>query len=51
MKYAIAAALALLVVTAVSGTEVAVMRSTDVALLIWIAGGSPPQASCSWLLG
>ena len=39
MGSSIAAALAVLVMTAVSGTVAALMGSTDAALLIWTAGG------------
>jgi hypothetical protein len=39
MKYEIAAALGLLVITAVSGAVAALTGATDAALLIWVAGG------------
>ena len=39
MRWWIAAALAVLVITAVSGTVAALVGSTTAALLIWTAGG------------
>jgi hypothetical protein len=39
MKYAIAMATTLLLVTAVAGAVAAIMGSTDAAVLIWIVGG------------